>query len=107
MKDIGLSATNPSRQSMEEPLCTAFQGHRCIASGRLAEVARKVKAAADREEDEPILVFDDRTGELVEIDLRGTVDDVNERISHERQIRDWSGGAEKRTGASKAGGYLA
>ena len=99
MKDIGLSAKSPSRQSMEQPLCTAFQGHRCIASGRLAEVARKVKTVADRAGDEPILVFDDRRGELVEIDLRGTVDDVNKRISHGG--RSVTGVAEQKRGPGR------
>jgi uncharacterized protein len=64
-----------------EPLnCTAFEGQRCIASGRLTEVARKIKTAADRGNVEPILVFDDLTSELVEIDLRGTVDQVVNRL---------------------------
>jgi hypothetical protein len=61
--------------------CTAFEGHRRIASGRLAEVARRIKIAADRGNGEPILVFDDLTSELVEIDLRGTVDQIVNRLT--------------------------
>ena len=56
--------------------CTAFEGHRCIASGELIEVARKVKEVIDRGEKEPILIFGDSDSEIVEIDFRGTVDDV-------------------------------
>lgn len=56
--------------------CTAFEGHRCIASGELIDVARKVKEVIDRGEKEPILIFDDSDSEIVEIDFRGSVEDV-------------------------------
>lgn len=44
---------------------TAFAGHRMIVSGDLAAVATAVAAS-----DDPTLVFDDDTGQLVELDLR-------------------------------------
>jgi uncharacterized protein len=56
--------------------CTAFEGHRRIASGELIEVARKVKEVIDRGEKESILIFDDSDSEIVEIDFRGSVDEV-------------------------------
>ena len=49
--------------------CTAFAGHRRIASGLLGEVALTIKARAF---DDPVLVFDDTTGRLIDLDLRGT-----------------------------------
>jgi len=73
MKDGTPSGKHPST-------CTAFAGHRCLASGSLTQVARKVKAVSDQDEEQPILVFDDRTGESIELDLRGTLKDVVERI---------------------------
>jgi hypothetical protein len=60
--------------------CTAFAGDRCIASGRLSEVARKVKEILDQGEQAPILIFDDFTSELVEVDFRGTMEDVRKRL---------------------------
>jgi uncharacterized protein len=56
--------------------CTAFEGDRCIVSGNLRKVAKKVKAIIDKKEPLPILIFDDLTGELIDIDFRGTMDDV-------------------------------
>lgn len=60
--------------------CTAFHGSRCIASGELAQVATKVKKVLDGGETEPILIFDDVTSEVVEVDFRGTVSDVLKRL---------------------------
>ncbi len=61
--------------------CTAFQGDRRIASGTLLDVAMKVKATFDRGEHAPILVFDDATSRQIEIDLRGTSDQVAARLT--------------------------
>lgn len=65
----------------EPPCCTAFEGTRRIASGEVLEVALKVKEVLDRGEQGPVLIFDDRTSELVELDLRGTADDVRNRLA--------------------------
>jgi hypothetical protein len=81
MKIASPVSSKGTSQKIEPLNCTAFEGHRRIASGRLAEVARKIKKAADRGNDEPILVFDNLTSELVEIDLRGTVDQVLNRLT--------------------------
>jgi hypothetical protein len=60
--------------------CTAFAGHTRLARGTLTEVARAAKAAIDRGEQAPILIFDDATSREVEIDFRGTPDDVLGRL---------------------------
>ena len=73
MKDVKPSGKPPST-------CTAFAGHRCVGSGSLTQVAREVKVVSDRGEEEPILVFNDRTGESIELDLRGTIKEVVERV---------------------------
>jgi hypothetical protein len=59
--------------------CTAFHGARCIAAGELAEVALKAKATADK--GEPVLIFDDATSEAIEVDFRGTAEDVLQRLA--------------------------
>lgn len=60
--------------------CTAFEGNICIASGTLLEVAKKVKGIIGRDEQAQILIFDDLTSELIEVDFRGTMNDVLKRL---------------------------
>ena len=60
----------------ETKRCTAFEGNRCIASGNLAEVAKKVKTVIDRKGHESVFIFDDSTSEIIEVDFRGTIEDV-------------------------------
>jgi hypothetical protein len=57
----------------------AFDGDRCIASGDLADVARAAKQALDRSE-AAVAVFDGRTSAPVELDLRGSLDQVLARL---------------------------
>jgi len=61
--------------------CTAFAGSRRIAAGDLASVAAKVKQVVDRDERASILIFEDATSEPVEIDTRGTVEQVLRRLA--------------------------
>jgi uncharacterized protein len=58
----------------------AFEGDRRIASGDLYEVARAAKQMLDRRDDTFILVFDDASSGPVEIDFRGTVEEVLARL---------------------------
>ncbi|MFZ1425986.1 MAG: DUF2239 family protein [Geminicoccaceae bacterium] len=60
---------------------TAFAGTRRIAAGALAQVAVTVKQLLDRGEGEAILVFDDDSGKVVEVDFRGSTDDVRHRFA--------------------------
>lgn len=60
--------------------CTAFEGHRRIASGELSQVALAAKGALDRGESAPVLIFADATGEQIDVDFRGTAEDVSRRI---------------------------
>jgi hypothetical protein len=60
--------------------CTAFHGTACIASGELSAVALAAKAVVDEGATSTILVFDDVTGEFVDIDYRGTPADVARRV---------------------------
>jgi len=63
-----------------DALYIAFEGDRCIASGDLHDVARAAKQKLDRRKDASILVFDGRNSGPVEIDLRGSLDDVLSRL---------------------------
>ncbi|MBR0797504.1 DUF2239 family protein [Bradyrhizobium jicamae] len=62
------------------PAYLAFEGDRRIAAGSLAEVARAAKQLLDRSKDAAILVFNDQTSTLVDIDFRGSIDDVLARL---------------------------
>src|ERR1700723_1905127 len=58
----------------------AFGGSRRIASGDLDEVARAAKQMLDRRDDTSILIFNDASSGPVEIDFRGTVEEVLARL---------------------------
>jgi hypothetical protein len=61
--------------------CTAFDGHRRVASGSLAEAALAVRRAAERGAAGPLLIFDDATGRVVDVDTRGSDAEVVARLS--------------------------
>lgn len=67
-----------SMTASAETSCTAFQGHHILLAAPLADVALAVKRAADATQS--ILVFDDRTGLVVDLDLRGTDADIVARL---------------------------
>jgi hypothetical protein len=73
--------------------CTAFEGARRIASGELREVALKTKRVIDRGERAAVLIFDDATSELIEIDFRGAAEDVLKRLSERETTGPRSGAA--------------
>jgi hypothetical protein len=58
---------------------TAFEGPRRLLSGPLAEVAVVVKRAEQRGS-EPIAIFSDATGRAIDLDLRGTDDEILARL---------------------------
>jgi len=62
------------------PSFTAFAGLQWLASGSLAEVAIAVLKASKSRAAEPILIFDDANGRTVDLDLRGTAQDVVARL---------------------------
>lgn len=61
--------------------CTAFEGHRRIASGALPEVALAVRELLMRGEQAPVLIVDDVTSRPVEFDLRGTPEEIVARLA--------------------------
>jgi uncharacterized protein len=58
---------------------TAFHGQRRLTSGPLPEVALAVKRA-DGKAVEPILIFSDASGRAIDLDLRGSDEDVLARL---------------------------
>ena len=54
---------------------TAFEGVRRLAAGPLAEIAPAIQRA-ERQASEPIAIFNDATGRAVDLDLRGSVDEM-------------------------------
>lgn len=58
---------------------TAFADQRQIAAGSLTAIAAAVKIAFDAGAPR-LLVFNDATGQLLELDLRGSIDDVLTRL---------------------------
>jgi uncharacterized protein len=63
---------------------TVFAGDRLVASGPLPAVVRAAKSHLEAGETDSLLIFDDQTGEQVDFDLRGSVDDAIARASPPR-----------------------
>jgi hypothetical protein len=59
----------------------AFHGHRRLAAGPLHEVAVAVKVLTDQGVTSPIFIYDDATGAVVDLDTRGTAEEVVERLA--------------------------
>lgn len=59
---------------------SAFDHHRLLARGSLAEVVRAAKQALNAGASGPLLIFDDPGSRQLEIDFRGSVDDVPARL---------------------------
>ena len=59
---------------------TAFANTKKIASGDIVEVATKVKKALLTDKKINVLIFDDVTSQQIEIDLRGTLENVTKRL---------------------------
>jgi len=67
--------------------CIAFEGFRLIASGNLADVAVEAKKVLDRGERAPVLIFDHATSEPIEVDFRGSTDEVRQRLGSSPEPR--------------------
>jgi len=58
---------------------TVFAGHRRLATGRPEEI---VVAVRERLAADPVLIFEDETGRQVDLDLRGTPEEIRQRYPH-------------------------
>ncbi|MBX3604725.1 MAG: DUF2239 family protein [Piscinibacter sp.] len=61
------------------PACTAFDGMRRLAGGTRVAVAQALAAAQREGRPGPLLVFDDRSGEQIDLDTRGSDRDIQAR----------------------------
>ncbi len=59
----------------------AFEGYLRLASGAPVDVARAVKSRVDSGPVAPLLVFDGLSGQQVDIDLRGSAEDVERWVA--------------------------
>jgi hypothetical protein len=60
---------------------TAFAGHALLFAGPLLDVALAIKKAGEQNAPEAILVFDDDTGRVIDLDLRGGDADIIGRLT--------------------------
>ncbi len=67
--------------------CTAFHGHDILHAGPRLEVALAVKRAAGSQSAMPVLVFDDTTGRIVDLDLRGSDAEIAARLAKPPETR--------------------
>ena len=63
------------------PAFTAFAGPHRLAGGPILDVALAVKAALAEDPEAPILTFDDATGAVVDLDLRGGSEEIAARLA--------------------------
>jgi len=59
---------------------SAFDGVRMLASGPLSKVAVAVKAAIEAGPSGPVVIYDDATGQIIDVDIRGTDAEMLSRL---------------------------
>jgi hypothetical protein len=72
--------SQPSGNEPSSPSWTVFEGQKRIATGEIAKVIKKAARVLQKRAEAPVLVFDDATGKIVEIDFRGTPQQVLDRL---------------------------
>ncbi len=84
---------------------TAFEGFSRLAAGSLAEVTLAVKAAEEQGVETPLLVFDDASGRVVDVDTRGDAEEIIARLSAspEASKKTANNGARRSRGRPKLG----
>ncbi|MFN3399107.1 MAG: DUF2239 family protein [Ferrovibrio sp.] len=69
----------------EQTVCTAFAGAERLASGALPDVAIAVKAALAADATLPMLVFNDVTGAVIDLDLHSSKAEIRARLEPVRE----------------------
>ncbi|OTL33835.1 hypothetical protein B9X91_08720, partial [Acinetobacter baumannii] len=64
---------------------TAFTGSTLIASDSLVELAKKLKALPKTTEN--ILIFNDQTGQQIDLDLSGSEQELQQRYAEPEEIK--------------------
>jgi hypothetical protein len=78
----------------------AFSGHTLLAAGPIEAVAVAAKGACDRGE-AGVLVFDDATGQQLDLDLHGTDEEAIARLQHHPVLAKRLALDEKRSGPGR------
>lgn len=81
-----MSDTIDSQSELARPTFVAFLGENALAFGSLQEVATKAKSAIDTGTLAPLSIYNAITSTAVDLDLRGSLEEVLERIPYELPI---------------------
>ena len=71
---------NLEKQEPPDRCCLAFAAQSCVASGALVEVAREAKKILDKDPWSTVIILDAASSEPIEVDFRGTPDEVAARL---------------------------
>jgi hypothetical protein len=82
---------------------TSFDGHRRIASGSLLTNALAVKQALESRAVGPVLIFDDASGRSIDVDLRGSDDEIAARLAPQEDAAADDADAPRGRGRPKLG----
>ena len=69
--------------------CTAFNGHRRLASGPLHEVVLAVKSAIENGDNGAVHIYGDVTGRVIDVDTRGTAEETVARLAQHAEPAGW------------------
>src|SRR3954451_4502085 len=69
-----------TEQITSPPSCTAFDHASRVVSGSYTQVAISLKEHLRNKADASVLIFDDNSGKQIDFDLRGTDQEIEERI---------------------------
>ena len=88
---------------LPEPcLFTSFDGQRHLASGTLPTVALAIKRALELGAAGPVLIFDNRTGRSIDVDMRGSDDEIRARLTDRPGARGTPSAMRRAEGAEEA-----
>lgn len=87
--------------SLNSKTYTAFSGFRMIAHGVIEEVARVCKRHGDTPNGERLAVYDDVSGQVIELDLSGSLDDVLARLADHPLLISTGSVAQERKGPGR------
>lgn len=77
---------------------TSFDGHRRIASGSLLANVLAAKQAHARANAGSVWIFDDATGQAIDVDMRGSEEEVTARLAQQQALQAKPGAPQPETG---------
>lgn len=79
---------------------TSFDGHRRIASGPLLANVLAAKQAHARANAGSVWIFDDATGQAIDVDMRGSEEEVTARLAQQQALQAKPGAPQPETGTA-------